>query len=262
MIVIVRLIAVALVLILWMPITDAQDSDRRGGFGGESGGRGDRGRGRRGGGRGGFDPISRLDANRNGVIDQAEVEGISDRFRGFMESRGFQLYAGDSVDDARGRLRQRFEEARRNREQQDNAQVRQPTPPPPPPFKPRDRKRITIDLPNEYANVDSDLDGQVGLYEWIVARRNDLELFDEIDGNRDGLLTPRELVVWDKRKDQAGMASLVVNRRQKLLIIDGNAKAPVTAQSPGSSTRGIERNSGSSRGEGTSGRISRGRGRN
>ena len=229
MIVIVRMIAVAFVLSLWMPITDAQNSDLRGRFGGESG---DRERGRRGGGRGRFDPISRLDVNRNGVIDQAEVDGISDRFRGFMESRGFQLYAGDSVEDARGRLRQRFEEARRNQDQHDSAQIRQPIPPPPPPFKPRDRKRITIDLPNEYASVDSDLDGQVGLYEWIVGRRNELELFDQIDGNRDGLLTPRELVAWEKRKGQDGKTLLVVNRRQKLLIIGGNAQVPAAAESP------------------------------
>ena len=136
--------------------------------------------------RRGFDPISRLDANQNGVVDQSEIDGIPERFRRMMDARGFKLESGESVDTVRNRVRQRFENERRERERRnddssDNDRANRSTPPPA--FKPRDRERITVDLPESYAEVDSDLDGQIGLYEWIVARRNDLELFDEIDRN-------------------------------------------------------------------------------
>jgi hypothetical protein len=129
-------------------------------------------------------------------------------------------------------VRQRFENERREQERRnddssDNGRANRSTPPPA--FKPRDRERITVDLPENYAEVDSDLDGQIGLYEWIVARRNDLELFDEIDGNADGLLTPRELSAWDKLKDDAGKTSLTVTKRERLLIVAGTAK-PATAK--------------------------------
>ena len=57
---------------------------------------------------------------------------------------------------------------------------------------------MTVDLPPAYTDLDTDFDGQVGLYEWIVARRNELDLFESIDGDADGILTPREFIVHDE----------------------------------------------------------------
>jgi len=233
-----RLNAAGLILVLCTPISDAQDVDRRafgdadrsgfdgsrGGFRRGRGGFGGRRGDREGAGWGGGDPVSRLDTNQNGVIDQEEIDRIPERFRGIMEERGFDLRSGQTVDDMRNRVRERFDDRRREQERLgsgDNGRANRSTPPPP--FKPRDRRRITVDLPKAYVEADSDLDGQIGLYEWIVARRQDLEQFDEIDGNGDGLLTPRELVVWDKLKADAGKVSLTVSKRERLVIIGAAA---------------------------------------
>ena len=62
---------------------------------------------------------------------------------------------------------------------------------------------MTVDLPPAYTDLDTDFDGQVGLYEWIVARRNELDLFDSIDGDADGILTPREFIVHDELGEKA-----------------------------------------------------------
>lgn len=245
-----------LLAVTLLPSAMGQDRERRGGRGwdsdrgGERGfedrgdrrrgewGRGDWGRGRRGGpgdgppGRGGFDPVSRLDANQNGIIDQSEIDAIPERYRVMMDARGFQLQSGESVDDVRGRMRERFERAREDRERRerdedgdsrvgDSGRANRSTPPPP--FRPRDRERITVDLPESWVEVDTDLDGQLGLYEWIVARRSELELFDTIDRNGDGLLTPRELVAWDALKSEAGKTTLTAKTRERLVIVGGVA---------------------------------------
>ncbi|HVJ85400.1 MAG TPA: hypothetical protein VM452_07125 [Caulifigura sp.] len=47
-------------------------------------------------------------------------------------------------------------------------------------------------LPASYADVDTDRDNQIGLYEWKKAKRP-LAQFTQLDANRDGFLTPREL---------------------------------------------------------------------
>ena len=271
-----RLIATVLLLAVCMPMADGQEDDRRGRrrdrdrgsrgeFGGEPSGR-ERDQRGRSGGRGGFDPISRLDANQNGVIDQSEIDGIPERFRSMMDTRGFKLESGESVDIVRTRVRQRFEDDRRERERRDddssdNGRANRSTPAPA--FKPRERERITVDLPKSYAEFDSDLDGQIGLYEWIVARRNDLELFDEIDTNVDGLLTPRELVAWDKLKDDAGKTSQTATKRERLLIVTGNvepsAEKPTDRRDRGRSESDDGRERGRSRGERSFGRRDRDR---
>jgi hypothetical protein len=55
--------------------------------------------------------------------------------------------------------------------------------------------RVNIDLQSEFVAGDSDHDGQIGLYEWIRWKsRAALGEFVTIDRNKDGFLTPRELV--------------------------------------------------------------------
>ncbi len=247
-----RTITIGLLLTLCCDAASGQDferrgrRDRRGGFDREREDRrgfdGDRGRFGRGGPPGGFDPIGRLDANQNGRIDQEEIDRIPGRFREMMKARGFKIDAGESVDDVRERTRRRFEDERRRREEdRDSAEGssgRENRSTPPPLFKPRERERMTLDLPEELVEVDSDRDGQVGLYEWIVARRDELELFDRMDRDSDGLLTPGEVVAWKSRQEEADSRSSTVAKRERLVIVGG---AVVVAKSGRSESAASER---------------------
>lgn len=53
------------------------------------------------------------------------------------------------------------------------------------------RESLTVALPAQYHSLDTNQDGQIGLYEWP---RSDFSSFRKLDLNNDGLLTPRELV--------------------------------------------------------------------
>jgi hypothetical protein len=53
------------------------------------------------------------------------------------------------------------------------------------------------DLPPWFVQLDSDRDGQIGLYEWKRGNM-DLNLFMEIDANSDGFLTVEEVLRWQK----------------------------------------------------------------
>lgn len=210
-----------------------------------------RGDGRFGGGADGsdrsrrFDPIARLDANSNGIVDQEEIDRIPDHVKGMMKARGFYLEAGESTDKVRERTRRQFEEARRrwskdrdessDRPDKSGDSGRDNRSTPALPFRPRDRERITVDIPTTYQESDTDLDGQIGLYEWIVSRRDDLEMFDDIDRDGDGLLTPREMVAWEKSQSDAGKQQLTVKRER--LVIVGTAES---AASPDGERRGTE----------------------
>ncbi len=213
----------------------------RGGSGGDRGGYGARGGGALGGGGpgGGGPPgggMSRLDANGNGRIDQDEIDKIPEGFRSMMESRGMRLQPGTSVDDFRNRMRSQFEQMRQEREREESqyrpqAQQQQQRPTgnrteykPSSSFRPPEKERMTIDLPANYTDLDTDFDGQVGLYEWIVAKRDELELFDAIDIDKDGILTPRELDEHDNAvtSPEQILASLSERyKRPRVTIIGG-----------------------------------------
>ena len=59
----------------------------------------------------------------------------------------------------------------------------------------RKQIQVTVDLPEDYMEGDRDRDGQIGLYEWKEWKsRAAISMFFRLDRNRDGFLTPRELV--------------------------------------------------------------------
>ncbi|GAB5444819.1 MAG: hypothetical protein Fues2KO_51680 [Fuerstiella sp.] len=178
-----------------------------------------------------------MDVNGDGRIDQSEIDRMPEGFRNFMESRGIQLKAGLSVEEFRNNMRSQFS---RMREREGGYE--RPTPEsaaprvstsnraeykPVEPYRPREKERMTVDLPPQYSELDTDFDGQIGLYEWIVARRDDLELFDTIDYDADGLLTPRELLEHDTAAADAGgqLTALVEKYKRPRMVIVGGPNA-------------------------------------
>lgn len=246
---------VAIILLLLTNIANAQPSMRRGPSGFDRGRFSDRGRSDRGrGGFGGPPPggmAARFDTNGDGRIDKAEIESLPEGFRSFMESRGVRPEAGLTVEQFGNSIRQQFEKLRSEgmrRFESEGRPTEDRTPAtasatnrseyrPPEPFRPRDKDRITVDLPPKYSELDTDFDGQVGLYEWVTAKRDELSLFDEIDANADGLLTPRELNFYDEVVSQGKprLAALQEKYQRPRVTIIGGSSATGSSRSRGKS---------------------------
>ena len=219
-----------------------RDRNRDGGDRGRSGGRSG---GERGGPPGGFG--SRLDQNGDGRIDQDELNNIPEGFRQAMQSRGVRLRPGLTVEEFSNSMRQQFERSRGEggrpveerrpegrpdeRSAGNRSQYR-----PPAPFRPRQKERLTVDLPPKYNELDTDYDGQVGLYEWITARREDLQQFDDIDVDSDGVLTPHELMLYDNAS-ASRRPTHVSFKRDRVTIIGGPLATSTTRRTSERSTR-------------------------
>jgi len=122
----------------------------------------------------------KYDTNHNGVIELNE-------FRDYVTAR----YSGSRSDDSPGAA---------PRIRPDDG----------PPAEEEERKRPTLlragNLPRDfpYASLDTDLDGQVGLYEWKQSGRRIGE-FLPMDLNNDGYLTVDEYYRWRKQGDELAM---------------------------------------------------------
>jgi len=90
------------------------------------------------------------------------------------------------------------------------------TPPTGPPQEEEDRQdggerrpvvyragKLPKDLPPWWAELDTDQDGQIGLYEWRLGGKA-LEEFAEMDLNGDGLLTAEEYLKYAKLAKESG----------------------------------------------------------
>lgn len=208
----------------------------RGGFGGGFGG--DRTRGGFGGGDQGGRPT--LDSNGDGRIDQNEISQMSDRMREFMQSRGITIRPGMSMDDFRNNMREQFSRAREegggpgfaggNGTRTDNRGGSTA-------FQARKKERMTVDLPPKYSELDIDYDGQIGLYEWITARRESLGQFDQMDLNFDGILTPSELLVYDE-VISSGEPKVTSYKRERVTIVGGNGSSGSAAIRMGGGEKG------------------------
>ncbi len=244
----------------------AQRGGDRGGFGGRGGGEvAPGGFGGPGGSRGGAPPGgfgggppespggpggrlgSMMDPNGDGRIDQNEISKMPEGFRSMMEARGIKIEPGTSVEDFRNNMMQQFQQMREEgggfrppgSQPQDESQVNRSEYSPASPFRPRSKERITVDLPPKYSELDIDYDGQIGLYEWITARRESIDQFDDIDENVDGILTPLELKLFEETS-AGGTPEVVSVKRDRLTIIGGQGAASGrdNGKSPGSSKGG------------------------
>ena len=181
-----------------------------------------------GGGRGGFDPTSRMDRNGDGQIDQSEIDAIPSFMRDSMARRGIEFKTG-SVEDIRTQMQSQFARAREEgnwgRQSQGDSSTfgnRQKYAPSSS-FRPRTKERMTTDLPESYSDVDADADGQVALHEWILTRRSEMSVFEQIDSNHDGLLTPVELVAFENEKDDEEATEKWV--RERLVIVGSSGRS-------------------------------------
>ncbi len=149
----------------------------RGGFGG-----GDRG-GFGGGDRGGFGGFSRGgdDRGRGGDDDRGGDRG---GFGGF--SRGGFGGGGDNGRGGSG-----------------NAPKIQP-------YVPTPHAPIGVEIPAQFAAGDADGDGQIDLLEWRQWKPQDIAQFMNMDTNRDGFLTARELVIAENFTDAAAVPTTSV----------------------------------------------------
>ena len=192
-----------------------------GGFGGGGGPPGGFGGG--GGGR------SMMDTNGNGTIDQEELDRMPSFVRDMMASRGVTLKAGMSVDDMRNTMRSGFGgggnmDPRAGGSDNNNPNPNVSTPKIVlKPYKMKPKPTLLETLPPAYSEVDTDFDGQLGLDEWMLARRTELDQFDEFDSDHDGFLIPEELKAAEVAAAGTNVALAV--QSQKLTIVSATPKA-------------------------------------
>lgn len=205
-----------------------------GGFGGGSfgppGGFGGGGESR--GGRFG----SMMDSNGNGKIDQEEIDRIPSFIRDRMKERGMDLKAGMSLDDMQNGFRSSMAGGAPGQpgqpNQPGNTNNGQPAVKALTPYKMKPKEKLTVALPQSFVEYDTDYDGQIGLYEWMMTRRNDLDQFDVIDTDYDGILIPDELVAYES--GQASQQVAAASPQAKLRIVTGvPSRAKSSATQPG-----------------------------
>jgi Ca2+-binding EF-hand superfamily protein len=169
-----------------------------------------------------------MDTNGNGKIDQEELDRMPPFVKDMMKSRGLELKAGMSLDEMRNSFRSGFSGGQPG---QPNASGNNQNPNNPPapkvltPYKMKPKKPMTLTLPPAYSEDDTDFDGQIGMYEWMMTRRTDLDQFDVLDTDHDGFLTPDELMAAETiASKQAAVAS---TEGKRLVIVSAT---PTKAQ--------------------------------
>lgn len=192
-----------------------------------------------------------MDTNGNGKIDQEELDRMPSFVRDMMKSRGVELKAGMNVDDMRNSMRGGFGGGDNNggpnnpNNGGNNGSNPAIVKPVLKPYKMKEKPALIEVLPPAYAEVDTDFDGQLGLDEWMLARRVALEQFDEFDTDHDGFLIPEELKAAEAAATDTNAAMAV--RTEKLTIVVAVQTAKSGRQSNGNNSSQDQNNSGSNR---------------
>lgn len=132
--------------------------------------------------------MERWDTNSNKLIDL-------DEFLAFQRDRH-----NERENDRKAEEEDRAEERRFLEEFRAFKKSKQPGATPPGPIlpdRPGPRPAPPATLPLEFKELDTDEDGQIGLYEWRKAER-DPDEFRKYDRNEDGLITPTEVQWYEK----------------------------------------------------------------
>lgn len=176
---------------------------------------------------------SRMDTNGNGVIDQEEIDRMPSFVRDMMQSRGVVLKAGMTVDDMRSGFSRGTGDGGTSNDPNKgnnnsgntsaNATVVLK------PYKMKPKPSIIQTLPPAYSELDVDFDGQLGLDEWMLARRTELDQFDEMDTDHDGFLIPEELKAAEVAAKGSNAAMAV--RTAKLTIVSATPKSQASSES-------------------------------
>ncbi len=189
-----------------------------------------------------------MDTNGNGVIDQDEIDRMPSFVRDMMQSRGVVLKAGMTVDEMRSGFSRSFSgsggapnDPNNGKNNNDSVNNGGNTSVVLKPYKMKPKPSIIQTLPPAYSEVDVDFDGQLGLDEWMLARRTVLDQFEELDTDQDGFLTPEELKAAEVAANGSNAAMAV--RKSKLTIVSAAPKSQANSQSNGNSNPNDSRNS-------------------
>lgn len=175
-----------------------------------------------------------MDSNGNGKVDQEELDRMPSFVRDMMKSRGIELKAGMSLDDMRNSMSRGFAGGPGGNPGDPNANAngQQQGPKKLTPYRMKPKKPVTLSLPPAYAEVDADYDGQLGMHEWMMTRRAEIEQFESMDQDFDGFLTPEELQAAETAA-AAGQAVASTETRQRLTIVNATpAKSRNSSQNP------------------------------
>jgi Ca2+-binding EF-hand superfamily protein len=176
-----------------------------------------------------------MDSNGNGKVDQDELDRMPSFVRDMMKARGVELKVGMSLDDMRNNMSRGFAGGPNGNpgdpNSNPNGQQRAKTLTP---YRMKPKKPVTLSLPPAYAEVDADYDGQLGMHEWMMTRRAEIEQFEAMDADFDGFLTPEELQAAEvAAANAAGQAVASTETRQRLTIVSATpAKGRNAGQNP------------------------------
>ncbi len=183
-----------------------------------------------------------MDSNGNGQIDQEELDRMPSFVRDMMKARGVELKAGMSLDDMRNSMSRGFSGGPGGTPGDPNANAQGQRPKALTPYRMKPRKPITLSLPPAYAEVDVDYDGQLGMHEWMMTRRAEIEQFEAMDTDFDGFLTPEELQAAEVAAAAANgqpVAAAASEARKRLTIVSATpARVKAGQQAPNGTPNG------------------------
>jgi len=157
------------------------------------------------------DRFRRADTNGDGLL---QVNEMSERMRPVWEKFDTNHDGAIDLNEFKSYMRSVFQEGQSGRtaEAQPPASVAPmiPVPDSGSPAEEEDRRptvfragKLPKDIPGWFEQLDTDRDGQIGLYEWVKADRS-IDEFRAMDRNEDGFLTIDEIMVYVRAKNPGG----------------------------------------------------------